>query len=179
MKKNVIKQILSFTVLFAFLCMPLAVNAQGSKANFAGKWALNATKSDMGQAPQGQGQGGGQRMGGGGDFTATQEANLLTVERTRTGQDGTPVTTKSVYTLDGKVSVNTTARGESKSTATWSADGKSLTIVTTRTFERDGQSTEMKTTEVWSLTGPTALSVVATTNTPNGERKTTLVYDKK
>lgn len=181
MKKNLIMQIVSFAVLFAFLCMPLAINAQGSKANFAGKWALNATKSDMGQAPQGQGQGqgGGMRMGGGGDFTATQEANLLTVERTRTGQDGTPVTTKSVYTLDGKVSVNTTARGESKSTATWSADGKSLTIVTTRTIERDGQSTEIKTTEVWSLTSPTALSVVSTMNTPNGERKTTMVYDKK
>jgi hypothetical protein len=182
MKKNVIMQILSFTVLFAFLCMPLALNAQGSKANFAGKWALNATKSDMGQAPQGQGQapqGGGQRMGGGGDFTATQEANLLTVERTRTGQDGQAVTTTSKYTLDGKVSVNTTARGESKSTATWSADGKSLTIVTTRSFERDGQTTEMKTSEVWSLTNPTTLSVASTMNTPNGERKTTMVYDKK
>jgi hypothetical protein len=182
MKKNVTMQIVSFAVLFAFLCMPLAINAQGSKANFAGKWALNATKSDMGQPPQGQGQapqGGGQRMGGGGDFTATQAANQLTVERTRTGQDGTPVTTKSVYTLDGKVSVNTTARGESKSTATWSADGKSLTIVTTRTFDRNGETTEMKTTEVWSLTSPTALSVVSTMNTPNGERKTTMVYDKK
>jgi hypothetical protein len=178
MKKKVTMQILSLTVVFAFLCMPLAVNAQGSKANFAGKWALNATKSDMGQPPQGQGQGGGMRMGGG-DFTATQEANLLTVERTRTGQDGQAVTTKSLYTLDGKVSVNTTARGESKSTATWSADGKSLTIVTTRTVERDGQTTEMKTTEVWSLTNPTTLSVASTMNTPNGERKTTMVYDKK
>ncbi len=182
MKKNVTMQILSFTVLFAFLCMPLALNAQGSKANFAGKWAFNATKSDMGQPPQGQGQppqGGGQRMGGGGDFTATQEANLLTVESTRTGQDGQAVTTTSKYTLDGKVSVNTTARGESKSTATWLADGKSLTIVTTRTFERDGQTTEMKTTEVWSLTTPTMLSRISTMNTPNGERKTTMVYDKK
>jgi hypothetical protein len=180
MKKNVIMQILSFTVLFAFLCMPLALNAQGSKANFAGKWAFNATKSDMGQPPQGQaqGQGGGMRMGGG-DFTATQEANLLTVESTRTGQDGQAVTTTSKYTLDGKVSVNTTARGESKSTATWSADGKSLTIVTTRTFERDGQTTEMKTTEVWSLTNPTTLSRTSTMNTPNGERKTTMVFDKK
>ena len=174
MKKNVTMQILSFAVLSAFLCMPLTLNAQGSKANFAGKWAFNATKSNMGEAPQG----GGQRMGGG-DFTATQDANLLTVERTRTGQDGQTVTTTSKYTLDGKVSVNTTARGESKSTATWSADGKSLTIITTRTFERDGQTTEMKTTEVWSLTSPTALSVASTTNTPNGERKTTLVYDKK
>ncbi len=175
MKKNVTMQILSFAVLFAFLCMPIALNAQGSKANFAGKWALNATKSDMGQAPQG----GGQRMGGGGDFTATQDANLLSVERTRTGQDGQATTTTTKYTLDGKVSVNTTGRGESKSIATWSADGKSLTIVTTRTFERDGQSTEMKTTEVWSLTGPTALSVASTMNTPSGERKTTMVYDKK
>jgi hypothetical protein len=177
MKKNVTMQILSFAVLFAFLCMPLALNAQGSKANFAGKWAFNATKSNMGEAPQG-GQGGGMRMGGG-DFTATQEANLLTVESTRTGQDGQAVTTTSKYTLDGKVSVNTTARGESKSTATWSADGKSLTVVTTRTFERDGQTTEMKTTEVWSLTNPTTLSRVSTMTTPNGERKTTMVYDKK
>jgi hypothetical protein len=185
MKKNVTLQILSFTVLFAFLCMPLAVNAQGSKANFAGKWALNASKSDMGQPGQGQPgqgqppQGGGQRMGGGGDFTATQEANLLTVERTRTGQDGQAMTTTTKYTLDGKVSVNTSGRGDSKSTATWSANGKSLTIVTTRTMERDGQSMEMKTTELWTLTSPTTLSVVSTMNTPNGERKTTSVYDKK
>lgn len=176
MKKNVTMQILSFTVLFAFLCMPLAINAQGSKTSFAGKWAFNADKSEMGQPPQGGG--GGQRMGGG-DFTATQDANLLTVERTRTGQDGQPVTNTSKYTLDGKVSVNTTGRGESKSTATWSADGKSLTIVTTRTFERDGQSMEMKSSEVWSLTSPATLSIVNTMNTPNGERKTTMVYDKK
>ena len=174
MKKNFTMRIVSLTVLFAFLCMPLALNAQGSKANFAGKWAFNATKSNLGDAPQG----GGMRMGGG-DFTATQDANTLTVESTRTNQNGEAVTTTSKYTLDGKVSVNTTGRGESKSTATWSADGKSLTIVTTRSFERDGQTTEMKTTEVWSLTSPTVLSRVSTMNTPNGERKTTMVYDKK
>ncbi len=103
MKKNVTMQIVSFTFLFAFLCMPLAVNGQASKANFAGKWAFNAGKSEMGQPPQGQGQppqGGGQRMGGfgGGDFTATQEANLLTVERIRTGQDGQSMTITSKYT---------------------------------------------------------------------------------
>lgn len=175
MKKKLTLQILSFAILFAFLCMPVNTSAQGSKANFAGTWAFNAEKSNLGDAPQG----GGQRMGGGGDFVAKQEANLLTVESSRTGQDGQSVTTTSKYTLDGKVSVNTTGRGESNSTATWSADGKSLTIVTTRTFERDGQSMEMKTTEVWSMTSPTVLSIVRTMNTPNGERKTTMVYDKK
>lgn len=177
MKKNVTMQILALSVIFAFLCMPLAVNAQTGKANFAGKWALNAAKSDMGQTPQGGG-GGGMRMGGG-DFTAAQEANLLTVERTRTGQDGQSTTTTSKYTLDGKLSVNTSARGESKSTATWSADGKSLTIVTTRTFDRNGETMEMKSTEVWTLTSPAVLSIVTTMTTPNGDRKTTAVYDKK
>jgi len=175
MKRNVTLQLLSLTIMMAFLLMPFTANAQGSKANFAGTWAFNAEKSNMGQPPQG----GGQRMGGGGNFVATQGANLLTVERTRTGQDGQTTTTTSKYTLDGKESVNTTARGESKSVATWSADGKSLTIVTKRSFERDGQTMEMTTTEVWSLTNPTSLSIVSTMNTPNGERKTTAVYDKK
>lgn len=176
MKKNVMLQILSFTVILAFLGLPLASNAQGSKANFSGSWTFNAEKSQMGE----QGQGGGMRGGfGGGNMVVKQEANLLTLEQTRTGQDGQSTTTTSKYTLDGKESVNSTARGESKSIATWAADGKSLTVVTTRTFERDGQTTEMKTSEVWSLTGPTALSIVSTMNTPNGERKTTRVYDKK
>lgn len=178
MKRNVTLQLLALTIIMAFLFMPLTLNAQGSKANFAGTWAFNAEKSNMGQPPQG---GGGQRMGGfgGGNFSAKQEANLLTVERTRTGQDGQAMTTTSKYTLDGKESVNTTGRGESKSVATWAADGKSLTIVTKRSFERDGQTTEMTTTEVWTLTGPASLSIVSTMNTPNGERKTTAVYDKK
>ena len=85
----------------------------------------------------------------------------------------------SNYALDGKESVNTTGRGESKSIATCTADGKSLTIVTIRTFERDGQSMEMKSSEVWSLISPATLSIVRTMNTPNGERKTTMVYDKR
>ncbi len=176
MKKNFILQILSFTVILAFLGLPLASNAQGSKANFSGTWAFNAEKSQMGE----QGQGGGMRGGGGGgNMVVKQEGNLLTVDQTRTGQDGQSTTTTSKYTLDGKESVNTTGRGESKSIATWSADGKSINIVTSRSFERDGQTTTMKTTEVWSLTSPAALSVVSTMNTPNGERKTTRAYDKK
>jgi hypothetical protein len=176
---------LSAMIILGFLFMPLTLNGQAGKANFAGTWALNAEKSNFGQGqgqpPQGQGQGGGQRMGGfgGGNFVAKQEANLLTVERTRNNQEGQPVTTTSLYTLDGKVSTNTTGRGESKSVATWSADSKILTIVTTRSFERDGQTTEMKTTEEWSLPSPITLSIVTTMNTQQGERKTTMVYDKK
>lgn len=190
MKKDVkiFKITLSAMIISAFLFMPLTVSGQAGKANFAGTWALNAEKSTFGQgqgqpaqgqAGQGQGQGQGMRGFGGGNFVAKQEDNLLTVDRTRPDQNGTPQTTTSKYTLDGKESVNTTGMGESKSIATWAADGKSLTIVTTRTFDRNGQSMTMKTTEVWSLTSPTTLSIVSTRTSPNGDRTTTMVYDKK
>ncbi|MCU0462080.1 MAG: hypothetical protein MUF36_08720 [Bacteroidales bacterium] len=169
---------LSAMIILAFLAMPFSTYAQAGKTNFAGSWAFNAEKSQMGQGqgqpPQGQGQG--QRMGGfgGGNFTATQEANLLSVTRTMNDQSFT-----SKYTLDGKESVNTTQRGDSKSVASWTADGKVLTIVTTRTFERDGQSTTIKTTEEWSLTDANTLSIKSTRTSPNGDRVTTAVYNKK
>jgi hypothetical protein len=189
MEKNVkgLQIVLSAMIIFAFLLTPLTLNAQAGKANFAGTWALNAEKSNFGQPPQGQGQppqgqgqgqgqGGGQRMGGfgGGNLTVAQEANLLTVTTTRPGQDGQTQTTVSKYTLDGKESINTTARGESKSIATWSADGKSISIVTTRTFN----DRTVTSTAVWSLDGA-ALSVKTTMATQNGDRTTTAVYDKK
>jgi len=176
MGKNVnnLKITLSAMVILAFLIMPLASNGQAGKANFSGTWALNAEKSTFGQGqgqpPQGQGRGG----FGGGDFVAKQEANLLTVERTMGDR-----TVTSKYTLDGKESVNSTGRGESKSVATWSADSKTLTIVTTRSFERDGQTRQMKSTEMWKLTSPSTLSITSSFTTQDGERKSTRVYDKK
>jgi len=185
MEKNVKRfQIaLSAMIIMAFLAMPFTVNGQG-KANFAGTWAMNAEKSNMGQPPQGAGgggQGGGQRMGGGfgmNNFTAKQEANLLTVESTRTNQNGETTTTTSKYTLDGKESINTTGRGESKSTATWSSDGKTLTIKTSRTIDMQGETRTMTTTQEWTLAGPN-LQIKTTSATPQGDRTTTAVYDKK
>ncbi len=184
MKKSRILQLVSGAVIIAFFSMPLALNAQGAKPNFTGNWIFNADKSDLGQPPQGQAPQGQPPMGprggmGGGNFTAKQEANLLTVERTRTTPDGQNTTSTSKYSLDGKESVNTTGRGDSKSVAAWSANGKSLTIATTRSFERDGQTTEMKSTEVWNLTDQNTLTIVTTMNTPDGERKTTRIYNRK
>ncbi len=156
-------KLFSLTVMLA-LIMPAVIIAQAGKVNFAGNWALNAEKST-----QPQNGGGYQRMGGG-SFTVVQEANLLT--RSRTGQDGT--TRVSKYTLDGKESLNTSGRGDSKSTATWSADGK-LTIVSKMNF--DGN--ERTVTEVWSLVDPKTLSIVSTREGQNGESKSTMIYDRK
>ncbi|MCX6320744.1 MAG: hypothetical protein NTX93_02940 [Bacteroidia bacterium] len=177
MKKDVsnLMRLLSLTIVLA-LIMPAITNAQAGKANFAGSWAVNAAKSTPvpAAAGGGQGGGGGMRMGGG-DFVAAQEANLLTTTRTRTGQDGTPTTTVLKYTLDGKVSVNTNPRGESKAVATWSADGKTLTIVTTSTFN----DREMKSSEAWTLTDAKTLSITSTRQGQDGEVITKRVYDKK
>lgn len=201
MKKDakIFKITLSAMIISAFLFMPLTVSGQAGKVNFAGTWALNAEKSNFGQGQgqpqgqppqgqppqgqpaQGQGQGQGMRGGfGGGNFVAKQEANLLTVDRTRPGQNGgEATTTTSKYTLDGKESVNTSGMGDTKSVATWSADGLTLTIVTNRTFDRNGTSTTTKATEVWTLTNPTTLTIVSTRTSQNGDRTTTMVYDKK
>ena len=174
MKKNVIMQLLSSTVLFAFLSLPLTTNAQGTKANFAGTWAFNESKSNLGD-------GGGFRRGAG-QMTVTQDGINLTVVRVRTNQNGEQTTTTDKYTTDGKECVNTSTTGRggpSKSILKWSADGKSLNFAITRTFERDGKTTEMKSSEVWTLTDAKTLSVASTFSSPNGEMKSTLVYDKK
>jgi Tol biopolymer transport system component len=174
MKKNVsiLMRLFSLTVML-LLVVPSVTNAQGGKVNFAGNWTFNAEKSTQ---PQG---GGGQRFGGG-DAVVTQEANLLTVSRTRTGQDGTPTTTVMKYTLDGKESINTNPRGDSKSVATWAADGKSLSIKTSRTFDMNGETRTMTSTEVWVLTDPKVLTITSTRQGQDGaDVVTKMVYDKK
>jgi hypothetical protein len=172
-KSSVIRRVLSIVIVIA-LVSPI-INAQAGKTNFSGNWVLNQEKSTM---PQG-GQGGGPRMMGGGDFAAAQEANLLTVDRTRTNQNGETMKTTMKYTLDGKESINASQRGDSKSVATWSPNGKDLTIVTTRTFDMNGETRTMKTTELWTLTAPNQLTVTSTFATPNGDMSSTFVYDKK
>jgi Tol biopolymer transport system component len=152
----------------------MVVNAQAGKTDFTGKWTLNTEKSIQPQGDQGAG---GMRMGGG-NFVATQVADLLTVERTRTGQDGQSTTMTMKYTLDGKESINASPAGDSKSVAKWSADGKALTIETSRTMDMNGELKTMNSIEGWNLNEDKTLTVVYTRQSPDGEVKATMVYDK-
>jgi hypothetical protein len=171
------------TVALFFACMSLT-----AQVNFSGSWNLNPEKSEFGGrgGPGGGGPGGGGgapggRMGGS-PMVVTQAGNNLSVERTMRGFGGgeeTTIVTK--YTLDGKPTENTrtSPMGDmtSKSTATWSADKKSLTIVTTMDF--DGN--EMKTTETWNLSADgKSLSIESVRpGFDGGEMKSTMVYDKQ
>ncbi len=172
---SVFKRLISLTIMLTLIA-PVLTKAQASKTNFTGDWTFNAQKSPL---PQGvQGNGGGTRMGGG-DFVATQEANILNVIRTRTGADGKSATITHKYTLDGKESVNTSPKGDSKSIAKWSADGKSLTIETSTIMNMNGESKTIKSTEVWTLNDAKTLTIALTNQSPNGEVKTLNIYNKK
>lgn len=170
--KNILKA--SALAIMLALVIPGILNAQSGNTDFSGTWVFNAEKSNLGG---GGGMGGGRGFGAG-DMTVSQSGNVLTVSTTRPGRDGGQVNTTMKYTLDGKESVNAFGRGDSKSTASWSGDGKSLTIKTSRTMDMGGESRTMNTTDTWTLNGNT-LNVAATMTTPNGDRTTTRVYDKK
>jgi hypothetical protein len=180
-----ILRILSLTVILAFI-MPAMTNAQGMKTNFAGNWAFNASKSTLPTPPAGGGGGGGgggRGMGTPANSVVTQDAATLTITTPRTGQDGTVTNRVVTYTLDGKENTLAAPTGgggggggtPSKYVATWSADAKTLTIVTTRTT----QNGDRKSTEVWALTTANTLSRTTTATGQNGETKTVAVFDKK
>jgi hypothetical protein len=84
------------------------------------------------------------------------------------------------YTLDGQVCENTGIMDmKTKSTVIWSADKKSITIASSTIFDMNGDKMEMKSSEIWKLEGDKILTIEATNSTPDGEMKTTPVYDKK
>jgi len=163
-------QMIALMVMFSLFILPVKLNGQGAKPNFAGSWAFNEAKSNLGE---------------GGNFrratqiTVTHDGNDLTAARVRTNQDGVATTTTEKFTLDGKECINDTGRGPSKAIVTWSADGKALNFAITRTFDMNGETRTMKSTEVWTLTDAKTLSILSTATFQDNEMKSTLVYDKK
>jgi len=147
--------------LAAAIVIPFSARAQ-SKPDFSGTWTMDAAKSDP--APQGRGG------GGGGSQTIKQTATELSVQTE--GRQG-PQT--MVYKLDGSASTNKVmGRGgeqEVKSTAKW--DGSSLVIETTRDFN----GTSITTKEMRKMDGA-SMVVETSVNTPQGEQKRKVVYNK-
>jgi len=144
--------------------------AQGA-ANFSGSWAYNESKSNLGE--------GGFRMISQ-IVTITQDEKSFKLERTFTGQDGEERKMSETYTLDGKQSVNPVFNTSKKSTAKWATDKKSLTVSSVMVFEMNGEKNEIKTVEVYKLANADkTLSIDSQSTSSMGERKATLVYDKK
>ncbi len=159
MEKNLsrLMQMVSLTLVLILGASAVTL-AQAGKINFAGTWALNSSKS----SPSASGKG---------DLFIKQEPGFLTA----TSTDSHGMSSIYRYNLDGKESINKVGMNESRSTAKFSPDGKSITIVTKETV--DGK--ERTSQEVWSLVNPGTLSIVETAIGTSGDEQIRYIYDKK
>jgi hypothetical protein len=148
----------------------MQLSAQTGETNFSGNWAINESKSNFGDAPF--------RMAAS-LLAVKQEGNNLSIDRTVSGPDGQEMKMSGKYTLDGKENENPGIMDmKTKSTVTWASDKKSFTFASTTFFNMNGDSMEMKSSEIWKLEGNN-LKIEATNSMPDGEMKTSLVYEKK
>ena len=164
MKKFLFSLLAPAVVLLSFTSMP-------DRVSFSGDWKLNEGKSELGEF--------------GGRFAARaikvdQKQDAITIARTTPAfNGGDPVTTTLVLTYDGKETESTGFNNSKrKTTAKWSDDRQTLTVITRTAIERDGQTSEFKTTETWTLTKEGSLSVVSVSSSPRGDNTVKAMYDK-
>jgi hypothetical protein len=156
-------------IVALFLTTTLYSFAQTAKTNFSGTWTLNEGKSQMGEGPM-------RRAAS--KITITQDATNVTTERSMTRQSGETVTTKEKYNLDGTETDNSTENRQKKSKASWNATGQELTVNSVTVISRDGNTMEMKGSEVFKLSADgKTLTIDNNSSSSMGEFKTTLVYD--
>ena len=166
------RTVLVTAVILAF-AVAAGVYAQ-ARPDFSGKWVMDPASAP---APPAGGGGGGRGGGGGGlgfgpEFTAKQDAKMLTITRTQGDQ-----TVTATYNLDGSESKNMVAgRGgqqEQVSKAAW--DGNKLVITTTLNF--GGNTVEQK--RVLAIEGGNLVIEQTQPGRGGGEPTTTkLVYKK-
>ena len=174
-------RVTGFVTAAAFvLATSVGMYAQ-AKPDFSGKWVMDpasAPAAPPAGAPAGGGGGrGGGRGGGGGagfgqEFTAKQDAKMLTIDRVQGD-----ATVSAMYNLDGSESKNTVAgRGgqqEQVSKATW--DGNKLVIVTT--INAGGNNVEQR--RVLSMEGGNLVIEQTAPGRGGGEPTTTKIVYKK
>jgi hypothetical protein len=161
--KRLLTLLIAPALILSFTTMP-------DKANFSGDWKLNEGKSELGEF--------------GARFTPTaikvdQKADAITIARTRPGfNGGDPVTTSLTLTFDGKETESTgfSAILSQNPHLEWT-DDQTLVINTSTTFERNGQTSEFKSAETWTIKDA-SLSVVSVSSSPRGESTVKAVYTK-
>ena len=168
---NSMKVLRSLMMIGLSILFFMQVSAQSGSVNFSGNWALNESKSKFGDAQF--------RMAAS-VLTVKQEGNTLSIDRTLNSPDGQEMKMTGKYTLDGKECENAGFMdSKTKSTVKWSADNKSITIASSTVFNMNGDNMVMKATETWTLEGDKILKIETSNTMPDGEMKTSLVYDKK
>ena len=152
-------------IIYLLGILLISSSAFSQKMDFSGTWKLNKEKSELGEqysmAPV--------------SIELQMQANLLTESRELNFQ-GESFTTTDKFTLDGKECENPGWMDSvKKSTANWSADKTSLTIITRIPMQDGG---ELTITSAYSMKG--ANLVISTTAASSfGEFTEVQVFDKK
>jgi hypothetical protein len=150
--------------LSAFMLKPAA-------ADFSGKWKLNEGKSELGQFANFA-----TRV-----IETEQNADAISISRTAPSFDGNDMTTKERLTFDGKeVESAFIANSKRKAVASWSDEGKTLKITYSFVLDFNGESNEIKGTEIWTLSADgKTLTVKGKSSSSFGDIETTSVYEKQ
>ena len=167
MKMALPKQLLMLALSTVFL---LAFTSQPYKANFSGGWKLNESKSDLGQFGRFAVR----------SIKADQKDESISITRTQASFNGDDMTTTETLSFDGKETETTIfENSKRKSTAKWSDDGKALTITYVLMLNFNGETTEIKGTEVWTLADGGATLVSQNSSSSSfGDMKAKGVYKK-
>ena len=141
--KNLITKITGLFTLTAAILLFGSATAFAQKANFTGTWKYNTEKSVASEN--------GFRMSPS-KITVVQDELKINAEKVMAGRDGEDMITKDIITLDGKECENVAFQEmKKKSIATWSADGKVLTIGSSMNFDNNGETMTFKWSESWTL----------------------------
>ncbi|MDX9727976.1 MAG: hypothetical protein RBT50_01810 [Bacteroidales bacterium] len=162
---------ISLPVLFAVVSLSLISGSLFAQTDFSGSWALNESKSTLGDGP---------RMSVT-SMTVTQQESLISIDLVQPSFEGGEMKRSEKYTLDGKESVNKGMMDSSvKTITTWSEDKKELKFAKTILFDMNGDTMELKITDAWTISddGKT-LTVKSSMISEMGDMNLVLVYDKK
>jgi hypothetical protein len=168
MKAAFTKRVFSLLLAPAFL---FAFTSKIDKANYSGEWKLNASKSELGQFEQFAVR----------SIKAEQKDESIAITRIQPSFNGDDMTSTETLTFDGKEVESTIfENSKRKATAKWADDGKSLTISYTLLLDFNGQSMEIKGTDLWTVSddGKT-LTVLTKSTSAQGDFSWKAVYDKQ
>ncbi len=172
-------------ILAAILIMAIAAMAVPGP-DFAGKWTLDKANSDpirMGRG--GPGGGGGAPGGPPPDVDITlvikQSATDITIQRTIAFGGREPRETESKYSLEGKESTVAGMMGRGEMKAMAKMQGDKLVIDSKGSFQTpNGDTREVSTHDEYTLSADgKTLTITSTRPTPQGDRTSKQVFNKK
>ncbi len=156
-------------------------NAAATRANFSGEWKLNESKSDRIENFPICIFGGNHDHVRSKTMKITEQADFLTVDVPSPSIGGELVPRQEKLTFDGKErEAIVVGSPREESTARWSDDGQTMTVISVRSFATIAEEPDFKVTEVWKLINDgRSISVQVNASSISRENTMKLVYDRQ